>query len=218
MRWSRCETSTMDGTSKIVSLRFPLVSMARRQCVSSGPSSANHVARRHTLPALATPSDHMVTCTSHFVAVVCHRGVASAHIMINSRSCLVILNVPHAQLNANWLCITSTSGHTAADRRETTPDDTSKTVATRKIVSPREQIPSRTLSFQQHVACGKAHVVGLSGPPKGGPWPEFHPHPGLGHGFGQGVGLQVWPRVALGHPPLWGRPQGQLWARAEGPA
>ena len=98
--------------------------------MSSGPSSANHVAHRRTSPAVATPSDHMVTCTSHFVAEVCHRGVASAQIRFSTRSCLVTLNVPHALLNVNWLCTTSTSGHTAADRRGITLDDTSKAVAT----------------------------------------------------------------------------------------
>ena len=63
-----------------------------------------------------------------------------------------------------------------------------------------------------------AKAASLSGPPKGGPWPGFHLHPGPGHGFGQVVWLRVWPRGALGHPPPWGRPEGQLWSRAEVPA
>ena len=57
---------------------------------------------------------------------------------------------------------------------------------------------------------------GLLGPPKGGPWPGFHLHLGPGHGFGQLFWLWLWPRGALGHPPPWWRPEGQLWARAEG--
>ena len=50
--------------------------------------------------------------------------------MISSWPCLVTRNVPHALFKVKWLCTTSRSGHTAPDRRDTTPDDTSKAVAT----------------------------------------------------------------------------------------
>ena len=51
----------------------------------------------------------------------------------------------------------------------------------------------------------------MSGPPKGGAWPGFRPHPGHGHRFVQVVGLPIWLKGARKHPPPWVRLVGHLF-------
>ena len=72
---------------------------------------------------------HPPTKRQHFVANVCHGGVASTQMIINRRSWQLMPNVPHALLSVSWLCTTSTSGHTVADGRKMPHDHTSKAVA-----------------------------------------------------------------------------------------
>ena len=69
--------------------------------MSSGPSSAHHVAQRPTSPAAATPYDQTGTWMSRLVAGVCHNGAASAQMIIKRPSWRGMFNLPHALFNVS---------------------------------------------------------------------------------------------------------------------